>query len=171
MKRRSFIKTAGVLGLGMTGNLFAGSKDRQKPEQLCMYDTEGLYKEVIKTIEMDYELFYSHLEYLYYDGSISYPRTKATKLHVQNDFKYLSKNEYEFLKFKKPYLIDFEGMNNHSPLVAFKLDKTYKTEVFTEKDSEFTKEDFYNKIFDEKLKHLDFIYSKIEQRTKTVIYS
>ena len=134
-----------------------------------MYNKNTLYKELLenKEINISFELFYAHLEYLYYNSLISYPNTIAEKLSTFNFFNFISNEKYETLRQKQPNLFDFEMKNNHSPLYILKLDKINIEEaIFTEEYCEFKKEDYDNPVFDEKLLFLNIIYSKIENRTK-----
>ncbi len=137
-----------------------------------MYNKNTLYKELLenKEINISFELFYAHLEYLYYNSLISYPNTIAEKLSTFNFFNFISNEKYETLKQKQPNLFDFEMKNNHSPLYILKLDKINIEEaIFTEEYCEFKKEDYDNPVFDEKLLFLNIIYSKIENRTKEIL--
>ena len=137
-----------------------------------MYNKNTLYKELLKNkeINISFELFYAHLEYLYYNSLISYPNTIAEKLSTFNFFNFISNEKYETLKQKQPNLFDFEMKNNHSPLYILKLDKINIEEaIFTEEYCEFKKEDYDNPVFDEKLLFLNIIYSKIENRTKEIL--
>lgn len=137
-----------------------------------MYNKNTLYKELLenKEINISFELFYAHLEYLYYNSLISYPNTIAEKLSTFNFFNFISNEKYETLKQKQPNLFDFEMKNNHSPLYILKLDKINIEEaIFTEEYCEFKKEDYDNPLFDEKLLFLNIIYSKIENRTKEIL--
>ena len=137
-----------------------------------MYNKNTLYKELLenKEINISFELFYAHLEYLYYNSLISYPNTIAEKLSTFNFFNFISNEKYEILKQKQPKLFDFEMKNNHSPLYILKLDKINIEEaIFTEEYCEFKKEDYDNPVFDEKLLFLNIIYSKIENRTKEIL--
>ena len=137
-----------------------------------MYNKNTLYKDLLenKEINISFELFYAHLEYLYYNSLISYPNTIAEKLSTFNFFNFISNEKYETLKQKQPNLFDFEMKNNHSPLYILKLDKINIEEaIFTEEYCEFKKEDYDNPVFDEKLLFLNIIYSKIENRTKEIL--
>ena len=137
-----------------------------------MYNKNTLYKELLenKEINISFELFYAHLEYLYHNSLISYPNTIAEKLSTFNFFNFISNEKYETLKQKQPNLFDFEMKNNHSPLYILKLDKINIEEaIFTEEYCEFKKEDYDNPVFDEKLLFLNIIYSKIENRTKEIL--
>src|SRR5574344_1140606 len=137
-----------------------------------MYNKNTLYKDLLenKEINISFELFYAHLEYLYYNSLISYPNTIAKKLSTFNFFNFISNEKYEILKQKQPNLFDFEMKNNHSPLYILKLDKINIEEaIFTEEYCEFKKEDYDNPVFDEKLLFLNIIYSKIENRTKEIL--
>lgn len=137
-----------------------------------MYNKNTLYKELLKNkeINISFELFYAHLEYLYHNSLISYPNTIAEKLCTFNFFNFISNEKYEILKQKQPNLFDFEMKNNHSPLYILKLDKINIEEaIFTEEHCEFKKEDYDNPVFDEKLLFLNIIYSKIENRTKEIL--
>ena len=137
-----------------------------------MYNKNTLYEELLenKEINISFELFYAHLEYLYYNSLISYPNTIAEKLSTFNFFNFISNEKYETLKQKQPNLFDFEMKNNHSPLYILKLDKINIEEaIFTEEHCEFKKEDYNNPVFDEKLLFLNIIYSKIENRTKEIL--
>ncbi len=137
-----------------------------------MYNKNTLYKELLenKEINISFELFYAHLEYLYYNSLISYPNTIAEKLSTFNFFNFISNEKYEILKQKQPNLFDFEMKNNHSPLYILKLDKINIEEaIFTEEHCEFKKKDYDNPMFDEKLLFLNIIYSKIENRTKEIL--
>ena len=75
-----------------------------------MYNKNTLYKELLenKEINISFELFYAHLEYLYYNSLISYPNTIAEKLSTFNFFNFISNEKYEILKQKQPNLFDFE---------------------------------------------------------------
>ena len=137
-----------------------------------MYNKNTLYKDLLenKEINISFELFYAHLEYLYYNSLISYPNTIAEKLSTFNFFNFISNEKYETLKQKQPNLFEFEMKNNHSPLYILKLDKINIEEaIFTEEYCEFKKEDYDNPVFDEKLLFLNIIYSKIENRTKEIL--
>ena len=137
-----------------------------------MYNKNTLYKDLLenKEINISFELFYAHLEYLYYNSLISYPNTIAEKLSTFNFFNFISNEKYETLKQKQPNLFDFVMKNNHSPLYILKLDKINIEEaIFTEEYCEFKKEDYDNPVFDEKLLFLNIIYSKIENRTKEIL--
>ena len=137
-----------------------------------MYNKNTLYKDLLenKEINISFELFYAHLEYLYYNSLISYPNTIAEKLSTFNFFNFISNEKYETLKQKQPNLFDFEMKNNHNPLYILKLDKINIEEaIFTEEYCEFKKEDYDNPVFDEKLLFLNIIYSKIENRTKEIL--
>ena len=75
-----------------------------------MYNKNTLYKDLLenKEINISFELFYAHLEYLYYNSLISYPNTIAEKLSTFNFFNFISNEKYETLKQKQPNLFDFE---------------------------------------------------------------
>ena len=103
-----------------------------------MYNKNTLYKELLenKEINISFELFYAHLEYLYFNSLISYPNTIAEKLSTFNFFNFISNEKYETLKQKQPNLFDFEMKNNHSPLYILKLDKINIEEGNKEKADE-----------------------------------
>lgn len=139
--------------------------------EIKIFNTESLYEKIFNNskINISHELFYSHLEYLYYKGYISYPNTISQKFPITNDFKFISNEKYELLKNKKPEYFDFNKENNHIPLVAFILNQNITEDIFTEEYSEFSKEDFNNPMFGERLLYLNQIYSEIEKQTKNVL--
>lgn len=136
-----------------------------------MFNKNTLYKEITadSQINISFELFYAHLEYLYYKNYISYPNTVSEKIGIFNDFPFISNEKYEQLKNNKPNCFDFKKENNHNPLVVFMLNQDPQEAIFTEEYSEFKKEDFNNSIFGEKLLYLKQIYLKLEERTKMVL--
>ena len=136
-----------------------------------MFSTKALYEEIKKELNISFNCFYSHLEYLYYNGCISYPNTNAKTISpFFNDFEFFSNEDFEKLKIKKPECFDFERRNNHNPLFPFKLNYVFnKEDIFTEEFSEFGKEDFNNPMFGKKLNHLEFIYQKLVETTKLVL--
>lgn len=136
-----------------------------------MFNTNSLYEEIVNNnqIDISFELFYAHLEYLYYKNYISYPNTVSQKISIFNNFPFISDKKYEQLKNKKPNCFDFKKENNHNPLVVIMLNQNPTEDIFTEEYSEFEKADFNNPIFGEKLLYLNLIYLKIEERTKMVL--
>jgi len=73
MKRRNFFKIVGIGMLLLSNNLFAKKEIVQN--NILLHNTDTLFKVVSSKINISYDTYYKHLEYLYYERLISYPRT------------------------------------------------------------------------------------------------
>lgn len=134
------------------------------------FNTETLYKDIKKEVNISFDLYYAHLEYLRYKGYITYPNTVSEKLSLYNDLDFISNEKFENLKKEKPEYFDLENKNNHNPLLALKLNGVFHKEaIYLEEYNEFNNENYYNRMSKEKLSHLNLIYSKIVERTKLLL--
>jgi hypothetical protein len=169
MKRRSFFKIASIAIVTLSMNLFASGKKVE--QELYLYSTDSLFKEVLNNIEINYDTYYSHLEYLYSTGMISYPRTKSESVSADYGLNSSHINEKDFkkLKSKRSYAIDWDKWNNHSPLTSYIKHKVDidRAAIFTEENSEFGGMDITSEKarYGEELKHLNLIFSLIQDRT------
>jgi len=175
MIRRNFLKTIlTIVGLTLLPqSLFA----KKTIEKIYLFNTDNLYSDISKKTSISYDTFYKHLEFLYNNSMISYPRTKATLASKEFNFNntHLSKQEFKsFLKLRS-YAIDWDNHNIHMPLTSFvkhKVNMEYlymfnSKPVFNASYSEFGGEDIPQEQnrYGEKLEHLDLIFSTIQNRT------